>query len=457
MKFIILNGSPKSEKSVTLQSIKYLEMHNKNHEFEYVHITREIKKYQKDVNEMIKLCEKISNSDGVIWSFPVYCAFIPSNYKKFIELIFEYGLEKYFEGRYTTAFSTSIHFYDHTAQNYIHGICDDLNMNYIKYLSHDMNDLLKKNQREELQGFLDIFAYSITNNIKISKEYKQLSKHLFKYTPGIDGYKVKTKKRTIIITDVKENDTNINRMINKYKSCIQGSVEVLNLNDIDIKGHCIGCCRCGYDNTCIYKDGFRSFLDYIIEKADIIIYASTIKDRYLSSLFQLYTERSFTYNHIPVLKGKQFAYIISGSLSEEKNLKQILEGGSMDGNLVGFVSDESGDSEILDKELESLAKLSIKYSEENYVPNPNFLGVGGQSIFNEGVSKGLSAIFVADYKYYKENGYLYRTSLKDVLLMVKLTIFRFLMGIKGFRKKVHENMYDNMLLEHVKILKNGEK
>lgn len=457
MKFIILNGSPKSEKSVTLQSIKYLELHNKNHEFEYVHITKEIKKYEKDVNEIIKLCEKIGNSDGAIWSFPVYCAFIPSNYKKFIELIFEYGLEKYFAGKYTTVFSTSIHFYDHTAQNYIHGICDDLNMNYIKYLSHDMNDLLKERRRKELRNFFDIFTYSISNNIKTSKEYKPLSKSSFKYAPNIDGYKIGTEKRTIIVTDATEKDTNIRGMINKYKSCIKGSVEVFNLNDIDIKGHCIGCCRCGYDNTCIYKDGFRQFTDYIIEKADIIIYASTIRDRYLSYLFQLYKERSFTYNHIPVLKGKQFGYLISGSLSEEKNLKQILEGECMEGNLVGFVSDECEESEILDKELESFAKLSIKYSEENYVPNPNFLGVGGQSIFNEGISKGMSAVFVADYKYYKKNGYLPKTRAKDIVLKTQAAITRLMMKSKRIRKEIHENMYDHMISKHIKILQNGER
>ena len=41
-----------------------------------------------------------------------------SNYKRFIELIFERHQEQVFAGKYTASLSTSIHFYDHTTHNY---------------------------------------------------------------------------------------------------------------------------------------------------------------------------------------------------------------------------------------------------------------------------------------------------------------------------------------------------
>jgi hypothetical protein len=55
---------------------------------------------------------------------------VHGNYKRFIELITERGVQDAFAGKYTATLSTSIHFYDHTAHNYMHAVCDDLNMKY---------------------------------------------------------------------------------------------------------------------------------------------------------------------------------------------------------------------------------------------------------------------------------------------------------------------------------------
>ena len=36
MKIVVLNGSPKFEKSATMQSMKYLEQNYEKHEFQYI-------------------------------------------------------------------------------------------------------------------------------------------------------------------------------------------------------------------------------------------------------------------------------------------------------------------------------------------------------------------------------------------------------------------------------------
>jgi NAD(P)H-dependent FMN reductase len=74
----------------------------------------------------------VKKSDGVIWAFPLYVFLVCSQYKRFIELISERGAQKAFAGKYVTALSTSVHFFDNTAHNYIRGICDDLDMKYVE-------------------------------------------------------------------------------------------------------------------------------------------------------------------------------------------------------------------------------------------------------------------------------------------------------------------------------------
>ncbi len=79
-------------------------------------------------------------SDGVIWAFPLYVFLVCSQYKRFIEMITEKGAQDAFAGKYVTVLSTSVHFFDNTAHNYMHGICDDLDMKYVEPFSADMDD-----------------------------------------------------------------------------------------------------------------------------------------------------------------------------------------------------------------------------------------------------------------------------------------------------------------------------
>lgn len=457
MKIIILNGSPKLEKSVTMQSIKYLEQNYEKHEFEYIHIIKEIYGYTKDIDKLKALCTKIQEADAVIWAFPLYHALVHSQYKRFIELIFENELESYFLNKYTSAFSTSIHYADIHGHNYIRAIAEDLGMNYVEYLSHGMNDLPKEKRRRELKLFFENLLTFIEEGLTTSKLYKPVKESNFKYKQLETDKFVNTVKKIIILTDAAEKqDDNLNEMIDKFKSCVKSSVEVFNLNDVDIKGSCLGCCKCAAENKCVYddKDGYRKFLDYIIKNGNIIIFAGTIRDRYLSSRFKLYYDRSFCYNHIPFLKGKQIGYIISGKLSENENLKQILELDTQGGNLVGFVTDEEENNAAIDNQIYTFAKMCISYSERNYFKSETFLNIASRKLFADAIDGSLGAIFLTDYKYYKENGLLKKVSFKE---KIQGRVMRYFMGREKFRKEVQKNMIDLMITSHKKTLKENRR
>jgi multimeric flavodoxin WrbA len=314
-----------------------------------------------------------------------------------------------------------------------------------------MNDLPKENRRRELKLFFENLMYFIEEGLTTSKLYKPVKESNFKYKLLEKDKFVDTAKKIIIITDAENEDNNLNEMIDKFKSCLKNSVEVININEVDIKGHCLGCCKCALENKCVYdnKDGYRKFLDYIIKNGDIIIFAGTIKDRYLSSRLKLYFDRSFCYNHVPILKGKQIGYIISGKLSENENLRQILEFDTQGGNLVGFVTDEAENNAEIDNQILTFANMCVNYSEKNYFKPESFLNIASKKLFADAIDGQLGSIFLVDYKYYKKNGIIKKVSFQEKL---QAKVMRYFMGREKFGKEIQRNMIDLMITSHKKTL-----
>jgi len=409
---IVLNGSPKGNESATMQYINYIQKKNPQHKLKILNIAQQIKKIVKDAVKFQEIIDKIKNSDGVIWASPLFVMLIPYQYKRFIELITERKVEDAFKNKYTCVLTTSIHFYDHTAVNYLNAICDDLEMKYVGFFSPDMFDLMVPKNREQLLLFAENFFYTIENKLPTTRQHLPIKDYEFDYNPILtlnDNDKIDPgDKKILIISDSTETNTNLGKMIETLQNCFTNEIEIININNLDIKGGCLGCIQCGYDNRCVYedKDEFTNFWKSL-KDFDIIIIAGVIQDRYLSSRWKLVIDRSFFNGHVPTLIKKQFGFIISGPLGQNFNLKQIFQAyvELQDSNLVDIITDECQDSNKLDSSLYNFAKNLVRFSKSGYIRTPTFLTVGGKKIFRDAVYGKMRFVFQADHRFYEEHGY----------------------------------------------------
>lgn len=443
MKIIVLNGSPKGEHSITLQYSHFLQKKFPQHELKTFHIAQRIKRIEKNQETFQEIMEEIRSADGVIWSFGLWVMVVAAQYMRFVELISEKGAGDVFRDKYTAAISTSIHFYDHTAHNYIRAVCEDLRMKYVEGFSLDMLDLMKEEQRRQLIIFAENFFEAIENKAPTTRLFRPLIFSSFVYEPGQPGQNVDTQgKKVLVLTDDYNRETNLGKMIDRFKGSFSSDIEVINLNDIDIRGACLGCMRCGYDNTCQYKDGFTEFYNNRVRTADIIVFAGMVKGRYLSSMWKTFYDRAYFWNHTPSLSGKQMAYIISGPLTQTGNLIQLLEASSttrQHANHVDIVTDEGEDSLEIDAQLQGLAERLIRFSIKGYAKPQDFLAVGGHKVFRDDIWGRLRPIWQADHRHYKRHGF-YDFPQKDIKIRILTPILMSLTMIPGFRRGFYKNV-----------------
>ena len=456
MKIAVLNGSPKGMTSVTMQYVHYIQKEFPQHELKFINISQRIKKIESDESAFQEILDEVKGSDGVLWASPVYFFLVPSNYKRFIELIFERNAEHIFTDKYTACLTTSIHFFDHTAHNYIHAVCDDLKMKFVGSFSADMGDLGKAAERERLGLFAGKFFESIESKAPTSKRYMPVIRGDFDYHPGKAGDTVDAGgKKVVVVTDAQDHQVNLIRMVERFKDSFYGEIEVINLRALDIKGSCLGCVQCAYDNQCVYKDKdeYIDFYNTKLKPADILIFAGAIQDRYLSSRWKMFFDRSFFNGHAPSLIGKQMGFIISGPLSQNSNLRQILETHAeiQHANLAGIVTDEFGDSAQIDDLLQDLAGNLVQFADSGYIRTPTFLGVGGRKLFRDEIWGRLRFPFRADYLLYKKLG-VFDFPQKNYKMRVQIAIMSLLSKLPGFRKEVNKRMKDEMIKPFQKVL-----
>jgi NAD(P)H-dependent FMN reductase len=443
MKIIVLSGSPKGELSITLQYVHFLQNKFPQYELKVFHVSQRIKKIEEDEKAFREIIDEVRSSDGVLWAFGVFVLAAPSQYMRFVELICERRVEDAFKGKYTVVLTTSIHYFDHTAHNYMRAVCEDLNMRYVDALSLDIIDLMEKSRRQDLTTFAQNFFEAIEKGSVTSRLFKPLTFSGFIYQPGLPESKINAKgKNIVVLTDASDSNSNLGKMIDRFKRSFMEEIEVIDLNDIDIRGGCLGCMRCGYDYKCVQKDGFGDFYNSRVKTADIIVFAGEVRGRYLSSKWKEFYDRAFFWNHTPSLVGKQLGYMISGPLSQTPNLIQILEASStarQDANHADIITDECGDSKELDCQLQSFGERLVSYSEKDYVRPQNFLAVGGHKVLRDNIWGRLRMIWQADHKYYKKHGK-YDFPHKDLKLWVFNPIMMALTKVPRFRKKFYANI-----------------
>jgi multimeric flavodoxin WrbA len=461
MKILVLNGSPKGDLSVTMQYVAFLQKMNPQHTLKILNIAQQVRQIEQDEQKFNEVMAEIANADGVLWAFPLYVFLVHSQYKRFIELIFERNRAAVFQAKYTAVLSTSIHFFDHTAHQYMRGICDDLNMNFYDSFSAEMRDLLKEPERKRLLDFLRGFSAAVERKAPCVKLYAPLVQNNLDYNPGsISAEPIDPKKKIVIVTDAEDKQVNISRMIDHFAAQFADPPEIVNLRHVDIKGSCLGCIHCGYDNSCVYegKDEFIDMFKGKLKTADILVFAGTIRDRYLSSLWKTFFDRAFFNTHMPSFVGKQIAYIVSGPLQQLPNLRQILEAYTehQQANLAGIVTDEQAESRETDFALQELAVRCVQCAEWNYVKPHTFLGVGGLKIFRDEIWGSLRFPFVADHQYYKQHG-VYDFPQQEYRSRAQNFLLGLLVKIPAIRKELYgPKIKEHMIKEYRKITSGGE-
>lgn len=445
MKIAVINGSPKGENSVTLQNTRYMFKTHPEVQLEVYNVAQQIHHLEKDPEYFKKVLTSIESADAVIWSFPVYVFTVTSQLKRFIELVFERHLEKCFHMKYTSLVLSSIHFYDHCAVNYMNAICDDLKMKYVDFVSVHMQDLTKEEGRAFVKAFGDRFLKAIANQTVTQTNYSPLEKPHLNYVPSpLEKTVSFTGKKALLVVDNLE-DQSLKAMVEQCAHISQNSLEIVILEDLDIKGGCIGCLKCGYNYECRYKgkDDFMAFYDEKIKGADIILFAGTIKDRYLSSKWKQYLDRAFFNTHTPTLMNKHVGFIMSGPLRAIPNLKQTFEAYFQwqKCHNSGYVTNEYETSDEVDQQLLALLQNLLSASEEKIKADETFLSVSTYKLFRDEMWGHLRFPFIADYKAYKAMN-LFDFPQKNL----KSRLFNRMMGTLMLMPKMRSEIYKNQMI-----------
>jgi len=442
MNILVINGSPKGAHSITLQTVLYLQKLHSEHTFTVLHAGQNIKALEKDFSDALAA---VGQADLLLFSYPVYTFIAPSQLHRFIELLKASDIS--LEGKYATQLSTSKHFYDVTAHRYVQDNCQDMGLKYIRGLSADMDDLLSEKGQREARDFFDFACWSMEND-RYEAFPAPLGAPAHKsVTIPAEGSEGKNGD-VVIITDCNENDSQLAAVIARFRAVCRRKTRVVNLREYPFKGGCLGCFHCAADGKCIYKDGFDSFLRENIQKAESIIYAFSIKDHSMGSLFKLYDDRQFCNGHRTVTMGMPMGYLVSGDYSKEFNLQMIVEGRAQVGSnfLAGVATDEFDPDGSIDRLAETLEYALTR----SYVPPQNFYGVGGMKIFRDLIWL-MQGMMKADHKFYKTHGQ-YDFPQKKRGMMLAMYLVGALNSNPKLKAKMGGKMTEGMLMPYRKLL-----
>ena len=396
MKIAVINGSPKGKYSVTLQTTRYLEKKYPEHEFSVLNAGQQIKSLEKNFSKAKELLE---SADAVLFSYPVYTFLAPAQLHRFIELIKVNGVD--LKDKYATQISTSKHFYDVTAHKYIEDNSLDMGMRYIRGLSADMEDLLQEKGREDAEKFFERFLWSVKEEVFASASVKESDYAPVSATPAPQNKNQKTDKDVLILTDETNPDSNLSKMIERFRNVFPYKTRVVNISEFPFSGGCLGCMKCAVTEKCVYKDGFDTFLRENIQTADSIVYAFRISDHSMGVRFKMYDDRNFCNGHRTLTVGMPVGYIISGEYSKEINLRNIIDArAETGGNFLSYVATDECNT---DKEIDTLAKALNFALETHHTAPANFWGVGGMKIFRDLIYQ-MRGMMKADHKFYKKQG-----------------------------------------------------
>lgn len=442
MNILVLNGSPKGQYSITLQTVLYLEKLHPEHTFQIFHAGQRIKALEKDFSPAI---EAVEQADLLLFSYPVYTFIAPYQLHRFIELLKESGVS--LKGKFATQLTTSKHFYDVTAHKYIQDNCQDMDMKFIHGLSADMDDLTTEKGQEEAKRFFDFVVWSVKNDMyEVIPQPLAPANHVPVEVPHAGS--ANKSGDIVIITDCSEENTQLKNMIARFQAVLPRKTRIVNLREYPFKGGCLGCFNCAVSGKCIYTDGFDEFLRNDIQTAQAIVYAFSIKDHSMGSTFKLYDDRQFCNGHRTVVMGMPMGYLVSGNYSAESNLQMIIEGRAQVGGnfLAGVATDETNPNTEIDR----LAATLCYALEHKYTPPQNFYGIGGMKIFRDLIWI-MQGMMKADHRFYKAHKQ-YDFPQKKLGTMLKMYLVGALISSPKLKSKIGNQMNEGMIAPYKKVL-----
>ena len=426
MEILVVNGSPKGPYSITLHTCLYLEKKYPQHHFSYLDAGRKIRAFEKDFTPAL---EALRKAELIVFCYPVYTFLVPSQLHRFIELMKASGED--FSAKAATQVSTSKHFYDITAHRFIKDNCADMGMRCLDGLSADMDDILKPVGQKQARDWMEFVIWQMTD---------------FSTSPSAPLEM--TKRRAVIVADLEPEDEKLKSMIDTFMEAFPYECDVVNIREFPFQGGCISCFSCAGDGKCAYKDGFDDFLRNTIHKHDAILYAFSIQDHSMGSLFKMYDDRQFCNGHRTVTMGTPFGYIVEGEYSKEENLRLLLEArAQVGGNFLAGVASDEGDARA---NIDLLAKTLTYALEHQYCPPQNFLGVGGMKIFRDLIYM-MRGLMRADHKFFKSHGQ-YDFPQKKWRTSMSMYLVGGLMRNKKLKAKMGNKMNEGMIAPYKKML-----
>ncbi|TYT75840.1 NAD(P)H-dependent oxidoreductase [Desulfobotulus mexicanus] len=408
MQITVISGSPKGELSVTLQSLRYLEKIFPEHSMDVIHVGQSIRAIEEKAEKREEISALVSAADLVIFAQPVYTFTIPSQLKRFLELVNQSDLKRAFNGKYAAVITTSINFFDHSAHDYMRAVTEDLNMAFAGGFSADSYDLLNAEEQQRLKSFAQDIFKTVEKKRPVTRAFAPLVHSLWNYEPGPDIAGLDTvAKKVLIIQDRKYSAENAGAMADRLARRFPAADRLI-LEEMTLAGGCLGCVQCGFDHRCVYtgKDDFIATYEERIKTADIIFFVMKVEDRMFSSLWKAFFDRGFYNTHTPTLKGKQLGFVISGPLGQMAPFREVLTAFTQwqGAGLVDMVSDECGQAYLLDSLLDTLAERAVEAGERGYVAPATFLGKAGMKVFRDDVFGRHRFVFQADHDWFEANG-----------------------------------------------------
>ena len=447
MNILVLNGSPKGEYSITLQTIRYLEKKFPDTKFDVLHVGQKIKSLERDFSSAKSALEQ---ADILLFSYPVYTFIAPCQLHRFIELMKEHGVQV--SGKIATQLTTSKHFYDVTAHRYIQDNTQEMGMHFIRGLSADMDDLTTEKGRAEAENWWKHLLWSV------EKGYFEPYFPAGKPTPSVpvtvpEEHFEGKKGDVVIIADLRPEDTQLSGMVSRFRSQLPYATRVVNIREYPFSGGCLGCFRCAVSGKCVHKDRFDDFLRKEIQTADAMVYAFSIRDHSMGARFKMYDDRQFCNGHRTVTIGMPVGYLISGNLSKEENLRTIIEGRAQVGSniLSGIATDEVDTDAAIDRLCDSLT-YSLKH--KNTGPQ-NFYGIGGMKVFRDLIYQ-MRGFMRADHKFFKSHGQ-YDFPQKKWPQSLAMYLVGAMIANPKLHNKIGNQMNEGMLMPYKKVLEDMDK